>query len=252
MIYLLLLLATLTTWATPTKFDVNGGIQGRTLPAIGAELYAEGGYNFLVWGKKEQPKDVLYGLIRPSVGGSTSAVVNSVKGEIEFFPISIFGFVVGRQYLNSNYEFPFLECQEVTCTGEFVRNYIENKMVIGHKGWVLTGNYKIDTLRSPNKNEPMADWRNVLVGEAGEEVQIEKKLLVAKFFSNKMLGVMIENVQFQGSGERKEGFTAVYQERRDKTNYMLGLGAFHTDQQPMGVQLYFRIHHVALPSLKLF
>lgn len=252
MIYFLLLITSLLTWATPSKFDLNGGIQGRTLPSLGAELYADSGYNFVFWGKKDEPKDVLYGLIRPSVSLGTSGVINSAKGELEFFPISILGFAVGRQYLNSNFEFPFLECQEVTCTGEFIRNYVETKMVLGFKGWIVMGGYKVDTLRSPNKTEPMADWRNVIVGEPGEEVQIEKKLLVGKVFSNKMLGVLIENVQFLGSRERKESFAAVYQVRPKETSYMIGAGGFHSDQQPMGFQVYFRIHHVALPSLKLF
>jgi len=252
MIYFLLFLTALTSWASPTKFDFNTGLQGRTLPALGAELYADSGYNFIFWGKKENPKDILYGLIRPSLGASTSGVINSVKGELEFFPISILGFAAGRQYLNSNYEFPFLDCENVTCKGEFIRNYVESKMVLGFKGWVALGNYKIDTLRAPNRDTPMADWRNVIVGDPGEEVQVEKKLLVGKIFDNKMIGVLIENVQFQGSGERKESFAGIYQVRYDKTNYMFGVGGFHTDQQPMGFQFYFRIHHVALPSLKLF
>jgi hypothetical protein len=260
MIYFLLLMTTLLSWAetptstTPAKtnFDLNGGLQGRTLPGLGAELYGEGGYNFIAWGKKEEPKDFLYGLIRPNIGVSTSGVINSIRAELEVFPISIFGVAVGRQYLNSNFEFPFFDCEEVTCKGEYIRNYVETKMVLGHKGWVVLGNYRVDTVRAPNSTMPMVDWRNVIVGEPGEEVEIEKKLLIAKLFSNKLVGVLIENVQFQGSGERKESFAAIYQVRKDNTNYMIGAGGFHTDQQPMGFQIYFRIHHVALPSLKLF
>jgi hypothetical protein len=252
MIYFLLLLSSLVAFATPTKFDLNAGLQGRTLPALGAELYAESGYNLVVWGKKEEPKDVLYGLVRPSFAVSTSGVINSIKGELEFFPISFIGFAAGRQIIHSNFEFPFLNCDEVTCRGEYIRNYVESKMVLGYKGWIVLGNYKVDTLHSPNGTRPMADWRNVIVGEPGEEVQIEKKLLIGKLFQNKLLGVLIENVQFQGSHERKESFAAVYQVRKNNTNYMIGAGGFHTDQQPMGFQLYFRIHHVALPSLKLF
>jgi hypothetical protein len=252
MIYILLFAASLISWASPTKFDLNAGLQGRTLPGLGAEAYAESGYSLVMWGKKEEPKDFLYGLIRPSLGVSTSGVINSVRGELEIFPISILGFAVGRQILNSNFEFPFFDCEEVTCKGEYVRNYVESKMVLGYKGWVVMGNFRVDTLRSPNRDTPMVDWRNVIVGEPGEEVQIEKKLLVAKIFGQQMVGFLIENVQFQGSGERKESFVGVYQVRKDKTSYMMGAGAFHTDQQPMGFQIYFRMHHVAFPSLKLF
>lgn len=257
MIYLFLFLSLATAFAadstsSKTKFDLTGGIQGRTLPALGAELYADSGYNQLLWGKKEQPKDFLYGLIRPSLGVSTSGVINSVKGEIEVFPISILGFAVGRQYVHSNFDFNFFDCEEITCKGEFQRNYVETKMVLGAKGFILMGSYKVDTMTSPDRDVPMADWRNVIIGEPGEEVQIDKKLLVAYLFGKHMAGVLLENTQFLGSRERKESFAAVYQIRRNDTNYMIGAGAFHSDQQPMGFQLYFRVHHVALPSLKLF
>lgn len=253
MIYFLFLLALVPGIAnTPSKFDLSMGLQGRTLPGIGAELYAEGGFNQLLWGKKEEPKDVLYGLIRPSLAVSTSGVINSIKGEVEIFPISFLGLGVGHQIINSNFDFPFFDCDKVTCQGEFTRDFVESKMVLGFKGWVLLGNYKVDMLRSPNRNQPMADWRHVIVGEPGEEVQIEKKLLLGKVFSKHLLGVLIENVQFQGSRERKESFAAVYQIREGETNYMIGAGGFHTDRQPMGLILYFRVHHVPFPSLKLF
>lgn len=252
MMYFLLLLLTLPTWAAPKNLDLTYGIQGRSLPSIGAELYAESGYNFKIWGKKEEPKDVLYGLIRPNLQVSSSAVINSAKGELEFFPISILGFAVGRQYINSNYDFPFFNCDEIICDGEFQRNYVESKMVLGHAGWVIVGHYKVETLRAPNSNKPMADWRNIIIGDPGEEVQIEKKLIFGKQFSNKLVGIMLENVQFQGSGQRRESFAAVYQERRGDTSYMIGAGALHTHEVPMGFVMYFRIHHIALPSLKLF
>jgi hypothetical protein len=252
MIYLFLLLNALAAWSAPTHFDLSGGFQGRTLPALGAELYAESGYNFIFWGEKKESKDFLYGLIRPSFGASASGVVNSIKGEIEFFPISILGFSAGRQILHSNFNFPFLDCDSVQCRGEYVRNFVESKMVLGHKGWIILGNYKVDTLHSPSRTVPMADWRNVIIGEPGVEVQIEKKLLLGKLFSNKMLAVLYETVRFQGSGEQKEGMTAVYQVRKNDTNYMFGVGGFRSEQQATGLQFYFRIHHVALPSLKLF
>lgn len=252
MVYFLVLLFFIPAWAAPQNFDLTGGFQGRTLPALGAEAYVDSGYNHLLWGEKKNSKDFKYGLIRPSLGARTSGVINTIQGKIEFFPISILGFSAGRQFTHSNYDFTFFNCEVVVCQGEFVRNFVETKMVLGYAGWVVVGSYKVDTLRSPSNNRPMADWRNVIVGEPGEEVQIDKRLIVGKQFSNKLVGVLIENAQFQGSGERKESFAAIYQERRNDTNYLIGAGAMHTSRQPMGFVLYFRIHHVALPSLKLF
>lgn len=249
MIFILTALLTLTSWA---KFDLSLGLQGRTLPALGAELYADSGYSFLMWGKKENPKDVMYGLVRPSLGVSTSGVINSVKGEIEVFPISFLGIAAGRQIIHSNYDFPFFDCANITCQGEFVRNYVEGKMVVGAQGWIAMGSYRVDTLRGAKQSLEIADWRNVITGEPGEDVQHEKKLIVGKMFSNKLVGILAENVRFVGSGERKESYAAVYQIRKNDVSYMVGSGIFRTSQEPMGLIFYFRIHYQPFPSLKLF
>ena len=125
-------------------------------------------------------------------------------------------------------------------------------MVLGYKGWIALTNYKIDTITAPRNDQPMADWRNVIIGNPGRETQIERKLLIGKLFANKMAGVLMEKVQFEGSKEYKESFAAVYQVRVKDTNYMAGAGPFHTSQQGLGVIIYFRIHYLHTPSLKLF
>jgi hypothetical protein len=250
----LILLGLTTTsilWAK-TNFDLFLGAQGRSAPSIGAEVYAESGYNLVWWGEKKQKKDVFYGLIRPSLALSSSGVINSGKAEIEFFPVSFIGFAAGRQLIHSNYEFPFFNCDEVVCKGMYERNFVEAKMALGAKRWVVVAHYKVDVLEAPRDNLMMADWRHVIIGNPGREIQIEKKLILAKAFGNELAGIMIENVQFQGSRERKESFAGIYQVRHNDTNYMVGLGAYHTSQEPMGAIIYFRINHVSIPSLKLF
>jgi len=252
MLNFLLILIPFFSFASKTNFDLSAGVQGRTLPSIGAELYAESGYNQILWGNKKKSTDVLFGLARPSLGISTSGVINVVKAEFEFFPISFIGFTAGRQYIHSNFDFPFFDCEAVSCKGEFERNYIESKMILGLKGWITMGSYKVDKVDSPDENTPMPDWRNVIIGNPEREIQIEKKLILGKLHSNNLMGVLLENVEFLGSGERKESFMGIYQIIRNSNSYMIGAGAFHTDQQPMGFQIYFRAHHVFLPNIKLF
>lgn len=250
-ILLITFLAGSALWGK-TNFDLSLGAQGRSAPSLGAEVYAESGYNLVWWGEKKSRKDVLYGLIRPSLALSSSGVINSGKAEIEFFPISFLGFSAGKQFIHSNYEFPFFNCDEVVCKGMYERNFVEAKMALGAGGWVAVAHYKVDVLEAPRDNQPIADWRNIIIGNPGREVQIEKKLILAKAFGNELMGVMIENVQFQGSRERKESFAGIYQLRHKDTNYMIGLGAYHTSQEPMGAIIYFRINHISIPSLKLF
>lgn len=235
-----------------SSFDLNLGTQARTLPSIGAEVFGEIGHNTLVWGEKQKKGDFLYGLIRPNIGASSSAVINSIKGEVEIFPISFIGVAIGRQLMHSNFDFDFFDCNKVNCKGEFQRNYIEGKIALGLKGWFAAAHYKIDTMTSQNFSLPMADWRNVIIGAPRRDIQIEKKLVLGKSFSNKMVGALIDSVEFQTSGEIRESFIGVYQFTQKDTIYMFGAGAFHSDQQPMGFQFYFRLNHIVLPSLKIF
>lgn len=249
---ILILALVISTLASYAKFDLSYGTQGRTLPGFGAEFYADAGYNKLLWGKREGPKDVLYGLARASLAPSTSFVINAIKAELELFPISPIGFSVGRQMINSTFDFPFFNCEVVTCKGNFERNFVEGKMVLGHAGWIALTSYKVDTLTSPRTDRPMADWRNVIIGDPGTEVQVDKKILLGKIFSNKMAGILMEKVQFQGSKEYKESFAAIYQVKKKDASYMAGAGTFHSSQQGLGVIFYFRMHFVHAPSLKLF
>jgi hypothetical protein len=252
MIYFLVMLFSCFSFAKKTNFDLSAGLQGRTLPSVGAELYVESGYNQLLWGNKKKSTDVIFGMVRPVIGLSTSGVINVAKAELEFFPISFIGLTAGRQYIHSSFDFPFFNCEVVTCKGEFERNYIESKIILGYSGWIAMGSYKIDKVNSPDKNTPMPDWRNVIIGNPKREIQIEKKLILGKLFSNKLVGVLLENVEFLGSRERKESFMGIYQFVNKSNSYMIGAGAFHSDQQPMGFQVYFRAHHVFLPNIKLF
>lgn len=252
MILTLILLISSTLWGANAHSDLSVGIQGRTGPSIGAEANLDTGYNLVFWGQKNEKKDVLYGLIRPSLGLSTSGVINAVKGELEFFPISFIGLTVGRQIIHSNYKFSFLKCDEIVCKGEFHRNYVEGKMALGAQGWIAVGHYKVDVVQATNGKLPMADWRNVIVGQNGRDVQIEKKLILGKFVGDHMFGVLLENVKFQDSGEMRESYTGAYQFKHNSTNYMMAIGVYKTSQVPLGGIIYFRINNSLFPSSKLF
>lgn len=252
MILTLLLFLSSTLWGANAHGDLALGLQGRTGPSLGAETYLDTGYNLVFWGNRNKKSDVLYGLIRPSINLSSSGVINSVKGELEFFPISFLGVAWGRQIIHSNYEFPFFNCDEVLCKGEFQRNYVEGKMALGAGGWVAVANYKVDVVRAPHSRLPMADWRNIIVGKSGRDVQIEKKLVIGKFVGDHMYGVLLENVEFQDSGEIRESYTGAYQFKYKSNSFMMALGVYRTSQIPMGGILYFRVNSVLIPSSKLF
>lgn len=239
-------------WGMNAHGDLSLGMQGRSAPSVGAEAYLDTGYNLVWWGKKERKSDVLYGLIRPSLNLSTSGVINSVKGELEFFPISFLGVSVGRQIVHSNYEFPFFNCDVVLCKGEYQRNFIEGKMALGAGGWITTLQYKVDVVKAPHSRMPLADWRNIIIGDNGRDVQIDKKMVIGKIVDAHLYGLLLENVSFQGSGEMRESYAAAYQFKYLANSYMFALGVYRTSQTALGGILYFRVNSSLIPSSKLF
>ena len=235
------------------KLDLMVGGQGRSLPSLGAEAYGETGYTQLLWGKRKAgDKNVLFGFVRPNIGVSTSGVINSVKAELEIFPVSFLGIAAGRQLIHSNFDFPFFECKQITCEGEFRRNYIETRMALGAKGIITVLSYRYDLLQGPHTNQPMADWRHVIVGNKNHDMQIERKALLAYMHGTSLYGILAENVRFEGSGEMKESYAAVYQYKPKDVAYMVGAGSFRSSREAQGLIIYFRINYTLLPSLKLF
>ena len=94
-----------------TLWDLKVGLNARTYP-IGAQAVATGGWNAKLWGDSNTWK---YGYMRAALNVATSAVVNRVGGEFQFYPISILGISGGYDWGTRNITMKFLDCGMFEC-----------------------------------------------------------------------------------------------------------------------------------------
>jgi hypothetical protein len=81
------------------------------------------GYKFWEGGHK-----ALYGYVRAGANLDTSAVVNTVGGQIDLFPISFLGFSAGSTRTYRNFDPIQFDCEKIECRGDVKRNFVAAKM----------------------------------------------------------------------------------------------------------------------------
>jgi hypothetical protein len=237
-----------------SQTDLSLGAQGRSFPFSAGELFAEAGHNFKFW-EKESPQfkvNPFFGLIRPSVGVNSSVLVNAYKGEVEFFPISFIGFSTGYQKVESNFDFPFFDCEKIFCQLQVERRWIEGKVALKYKEALLLIFLKEDHLAPSRGGKNFGEFRRVITGQDGGDQLRELRIVLGRSFENKLIGVVHEWAMFNKSREDSRTTFGVYQVKKDKQTYMLGLGAFESDEVGRGPIAYLRWTYQFSAGLKLF
>lgn len=233
--------------------DAIVGTQARTFPMVGGEVFSEVGHGLQLWGPKVLPErpSPFYGFIRPSLGIASSAVINSFKGEIDFFPVSFFGVTGGYSQVYSDFDFPFFDCTKIHCRGRTEKRYIEGKLALAHKGYVFLSTYKRDKMQFSRNDLPFGDFRRVIAGENGRDEQEELRVVLGKKDAKRMLGIVTEWIRFRLSGEQAHSTFFLVQRNKVESNLMLGAGVFSSDRMGMGPVIYLRYSFILLPSIKI-
>lgn len=232
--YILLSIFSFSALAT---MDLHYGAQGRSYPGLGGEFYLETGYNQLLWGsdpggEKKQP---WYGLIRPSIRLSTSAVVNQAEAKIEVFPISFIGMAAGRRSLKSDYDFNFYNCDEVHCRGTMERNFVQGKMAIGFFGIIMMGQITTEQIEHSEDDKPFAEFKKGMIGAPGFDISTEQVALLGyKMQSGSMIGVLSNFTRFEHSEQTFQMNLGIYQFKSESSQYTIGLGTFESTHIPLG------------------
>lgn len=255
MIKLLLILFTLS-FNSYASFDLSAGTSLRTWPSLGAEVNIESGYNMIIWGAGDK-KNPLYGLIRPSVKITSSAVINNYDARLELYPISFISLAAGHKYIKSDYEgFSFYDCDEVRCTGELRRDYTEFKMAFALKGITAVG--KIVMSRNSyddpdNKNQPIAEFRFATLANSGHDQMYHSQYVLGYNSLGGMIGVMADYVRFDESEHTYNMDLLIYSHKMNHSRYIYGIGQFESSHwQARGLIGIFQMKTDFIPSKKLF
>jgi hypothetical protein len=232
-------------------FDLQYGAQARTFPMLGGEIFTETGYNFLVWGEKKD-KNPFYGFIRPNIKANLSGVVNSASAEFEIYPVSFIGLSAGSEYTDSQFDFPFFDCDEIQCRGQLKRSFVQSKMALGFKGIISTINLKTDYIDHSVNSRDYGDFRKGMRGHQGHDILFEKRWVLGKTFEDKMVGVMFEESHYEISEDRNHTSMVIYQFKNGQNTYVFGAGKFETKEVGLGHIVVFRWQFDEIKSLRLF
>lgn len=249
----------LFTFNTFAHTDLSAGGALRTYPSLGAEVNAQIGYNFLLWGKGpgQNKKNYMFGLLRPSINFNSSSVINGYDARLEFYPISFIGLAAGKRTNISNYDgFSFFNCEQVRCIGTLNRNYQEFKMALIIKKLVAVGTVVVSNNTysdEDNERRPVAEFRFAMLANPKEDKLYRSQYIFGLSHSNNgIFGIAAEYVGFDKSGQTHNMDLLIYTTKAKKTTYIFGIGQFSSTHQPKGLIGVFQMRTDFLPSSKLF
>lgn len=240
-------------------FDFSAGGALRSYPALGGEFNAESGYNQLLWGDGPGPdkNKVFYGLIRPTLGVSTSAVINNYDARLEFYPISFIGIVKGKVYIKSDFDkFSFYDCEKVRCMGTLERDYTTVKMALGFGPIMMVGSVtmSVNTYSDElNENKPVAEFRFATLAHPDADKMYRSQYVLAYKHSNRgIIGIVAEYTSFSESDQTNNMDLIIYTTKPANTTYVFGIGQFESTNQAHGLITVFQMKTDFIPSDKIF
>lgn len=234
--------------------DLNYGVQGRSFPSPGGEAYVESGKNLVFWG---DPNSKLFGLIRPSLQLRSNVVINTIGGNLEFYPISFIGFEAGFTNIYSNYEkFVYYNCKTSRCSGELHKNFTAAKIALGYKDVIAVTRfeYALNKYDDPTgDNKPVVEFLyGTLANPHHDNFTFSQSFLGYKLDDTKLVGIANEFVHFEGSRMTYQSTFLVYNTKKDDESFTYGLGTLETTHWGKGIVFNFKWNKTVFNSLKLF
>ena len=248
------------------NFDLEYGTQFRSYPALGGEFFFQSGKSFALWGSPSTEKsNPWFGLLRFSVGGATSAVVNNGFAQVEFFPISFVGLAAGRQITRSDFDFPFFDCSELYCRSTIEHNFVQLKTGLSLWRFIVLGSSRTELMRrtdevthsDPDKEDELkkrkfGDFRKVIeAGPTTDRLDIYQQVYGLKF-GQSIVGYMHEFSQMEKTNQASTLKLGVWIEKLDNSELTFGAGVMETSYlEKEDFIMVFRWSSWPFPSWKL-
>ncbi|MFZ4714255.1 MAG: hypothetical protein ACOYL6_11100 [Bacteriovoracaceae bacterium] len=220
------LLFTLFSFSTFAVSDYQFQSVVRTYP-VGFFAAGTAGESYKLWG--QDGEKVKYGFVRASGTLQTSGVVNSVMGQVDFYPISFLGFYAGKDYTHRNFDVFTFDCTKLTCRGRMDRDYVGTRLALAYKDIFLMTEYRVIRASVQDKDKAFAEERSTLVGGPGQDT-LHRTDFVLGYKLNPTYSVgylMHRNVmqKYENSSHMNQGFVR-YQ--GENWNLLMGTGTFHS------------------------
>lgn len=246
-ILLFLLLLSTNLLAKKEAFDLRYEAFARSNP-IGAYARAEAGYSIGLW-DAQHPKAPLYGFVRPMVQFQTSGLINTVRGFVEFYPISFFGLYVGKAFMRRDLKsLDNFDCDtSITCkSSEMTRNIWGAKLALKFGGFFMLNRLQWHTTSVGNNiRNGFAEEQGTVIGTGSKDKLFQFTQVAGYDFNKKHGAGYLLKRNLLKNGRQDTTMSVLLYKRSwqmDERNITLltGPGVFHT-RQGTNHPMYFAV-----------
>lgn len=238
-------------------WDLNYNLQGRNYQMLGVGAYVDTGYNSLLWGEGNPRQSPLYGFIRTKLLVDSSIVVNQAEASISIYPVSFLGIERGMRYVKSDFEdFAFYDCDITHCKAQMRKDFIRYRAALSFFGIAasaeITQSNNSYSTDPRDESFPVAEFRYIVLAGPGSDKVYSSRYVLGTQALGGFIGAVTEWSLFSESEQVYHSNYLIYQFQSEKTRYAFGFGNLMTSHMPADTAFYFRITHIAIPSLLLF
>jgi hypothetical protein len=246
-ILLILCLISTSTFAV-TDYQFQSVV--RTYP-VGFFAAGNAGQSYKLWG--QEGEKIKYGFVRASGTLQSSVVVNSIMGQVDFYPISFLGFYAGKDYTRRDFDVFTFDCTKVTCRGRLDRDYVGSRMALAYKNVFLVGEYRVIRASVQDKEKPFAEERSTLIGGPGQDTLHRTDFVLGyRLTPNYSVGYLLHrNVmqKYENTSHMNQGFVR-YQ--ADQWSLLAGAGTFHSRNDQTFYSSLFMFQWTGAKGLLIF
>jgi hypothetical protein len=173
---------------------------------------------------------------------SSSVVINSVQGEIQFFPISFVGFTLGHDWQYRDWDSTVFDCALVSCSGLIQRDYVITHLLYKYKNMLLVGSLENQNLSYDRQDVQYADTKTMMRMGPGFGTGLLAKAFVGfQANSQYILGYFTEWGE-ASSGDIRETHYLVLRWKPNPTWVLsVGAGSLRTTVLPVGFDLFLNL-----------
>lgn len=207
------------------QFDYKFSHASRTFPSA-LSFKADAGYSQKVWGKID---GINYGYIRPSLAIQSSAVVNYIHSQVSFYPISFWGFNIGKSKGTRNVTaLQNFNCETIACGGRTTRDFIGTDFALAYKKTTLLSYIKRESITLTNDKKVYADEFSTLDASGKEIVTSFTHILAHQLTDKWTSAFLLVHSSSKNTSQKSIMSMALAQYELEKWCFGLGIGNFHT------------------------
>lgn len=226
---ILALFLSASLYSAESGIDYRGGGLLRSY-ALGAAAWFDIGYGQKIW---DGGSEYIYGYIRPSTFVITSAIINTVGAQLDFYPISFLGFEGGYSYTyrGDTDVLSGVDCDNFFCGGNIERQYIGAKLTLGVGSFFVTGRAReYRTTLKKGSDRDFIDELSNTVARAGNDNRVEIDAATGiRLTKNDNLGVSYRHHKMQYSDSDTTYIIMFYQTKRKPWKFLVGGGHFTSE-----------------------